>query len=405
LCLALCILSGSPARPRKIVLIAGKKSHGPGEHEYLKTIKLLKVLLDRSPNLHGIQTEIYFNGWPDNPKTLDTADTIVVISDGQDHDESPRVPIFMPERMHIVEKQMARGCGFVTFHFSTFISYEYADQVLEWNGGFYEWDEKRGRTSAIKTVETDVKLGAPGHPVLTGVQPFHFKDEFYYQIRFRHNDPRLRLILQVPVLSPVPEDQTVAWAVERQNGGRGFGTTTGHYFANWRNENYRKLILNAIVWTAGADVPAGGVESTFVEDDEVDRVLHESDSCSDPDRRYGSAKAAWAKSIEPTTSRSADPWLSNSCRRQLRVTRTPSHAFAMRCVPHARSHTPMSAASTTLAPSKATPSFRWNTWMVRTSARSYAASDGFPPTKLSKSRGAFVPDWPPLTRKACCIAI
>ena len=130
--LALVAFFGSAARPRKIVLIAGKKSHGPGEHEYLKSIKLLKVLLDRAPNLRGLQTEIHFNGWPEDPATLDTADTIVVISDGQDHDESPRVPIFTPERMRIVEKQMARGCGFVTFHFSTFISYEYAEQVLEW---------------------------------------------------------------------------------------------------------------------------------------------------------------------------------------------------------------------------------------------------------------------------------
>src|SRR5580698_4399672 len=102
ICLALSTLSGSAAKPRKIVLIAGKKSHGPGEHEYLKTIKLLKVLLDRSPNLHGVTTEIYFNGWPEDAKTLDTADTIVVISDGQDHDESLRVPIYTPERMRIM---------------------------------------------------------------------------------------------------------------------------------------------------------------------------------------------------------------------------------------------------------------------------------------------------------------
>jgi type 1 glutamine amidotransferase len=266
-------VSGGAAGPRKIVLIAGRKSHGPGEHEYLKSIKLLKVLLDRSPNLHGIQTEIYFNGWPNDPETLDTADTIVVISDGQDHDESSRVPIFTPERMRIMEKQMKRGCGFITFHFSTFISYEYAEQVLEWGGGFYEWDEARGRVSAIKTLDTDVKLGSPDHPISNGVAPFHYKDEFYYNMRFRERDPRLKLILQVPALSSVPEDQTVAWAVERKNGGRGFGTTTGHYYENWRNENYRKLILNAIVWTAGADVPAGGVQSTFVEDDEVNRAL------------------------------------------------------------------------------------------------------------------------------------
>ncbi len=270
---AMLALAGNTARTRKIVLIAGRKSHGPGEHEYLKTIKLLKVLLDRSPNLHGVTTEIYFNGWPEDAKTLDTADTIVVISDGQDHDESLRVPIYTPERMRIMEKQMRRGCGFVTFHFSTFISYEYAEQVLEWGGGFYEWDEHRGRVSAIKTLDTDVQLGSPEHPVSNGVQPFHYKDEFYYQMRFRQKDPRLKPILQVPALSAVPEDQTVAWAVERSNGGRGFGTTTGHYYENWRNENYRKLILNAIVWTAHVDVPEAGVQSTFVEDDEVDRAL------------------------------------------------------------------------------------------------------------------------------------
>jgi type 1 glutamine amidotransferase len=92
-------------------------------------------------------------------------------------------------------------------------------------------------------------------------------------MRFREKDPRLKPILQVPALSSVPQDQTVAWAVERTNGGRGFGTTTGHYYENWRNENYRKLILNAIVWTAHVDVPEGGVQSAFVEDDEVDRAL------------------------------------------------------------------------------------------------------------------------------------
>jgi hypothetical protein len=156
--------AGAP-RARKIVLIAGRKSHGPEEHEYLRTVKLLKVMLDRSPNLAHTKTEIHFNGWPEDPKTLDTADTIVVISDGQDHDDSSRVPIFTPERMQIMERQMKRGCGFVTVHFSTFISYEYASQVLEWNGGFYEWDDAMGPVSAIKTLEADVNLGSPAHAI------------------------------------------------------------------------------------------------------------------------------------------------------------------------------------------------------------------------------------------------
>jgi type 1 glutamine amidotransferase len=273
LVLSLCLAFGAAVpRTRKIVLIAGRKSHGPEEHEYLKTVKLIQVMLDRSPNISRIKTEVYFNGWPEDPKTLDTADTIVVVSDGQDHDESARVPIYTPERMAIMERQMKRGCGFVTIHFSTFVSYEYARQVLEWNGGYYEWDDAIGPVSAIKTLETDVNLGSPEHVISRGVSPFHFRDEFYYKLRFDEGG-RVKPILRVPSLSAAPGEQTVAWAVQRADGGRGFGTTTGHFYQNWRNADYRKLMLNAIVWTAGVEVPAGGVQSEFVEDDEVNRVL------------------------------------------------------------------------------------------------------------------------------------
>ena len=50
--------------------------------------------------------------------------------------------------------------------------------------------------------------------------------------------------------------------MERPDGGRGFGFTGGHTHANWGNENQRKLVLNAILWTAHVPVPKNGVEST-----------------------------------------------------------------------------------------------------------------------------------------------
>jgi type 1 glutamine amidotransferase len=59
----------------------------------------------------------------------------------------------------------------------------------------------------------------------------------------------------------------VAWAVERKDGGRGFGFTGGHYHAGWSNDSQRTLVLNAIVWTAKAEVPAAGVVSKFSEDE------------------------------------------------------------------------------------------------------------------------------------------
>ena len=52
----------------------------------------------------------------------------------------------------------------------------------------------------------------------------------------------------------------LAWVVERPDGGRGFGFTGGHFHKNWGDANFHKLVLNAILWTAGLDVPAAGVE-------------------------------------------------------------------------------------------------------------------------------------------------
>jgi hypothetical protein len=57
------------------------------------------------------------------------------------------------------------------------------------------------------------------------------------------------------------ESQTVAWARERKDAGRGFGFTGGHDHWNWGNRDFRTLVLNAIVWTAHGTVPEGGVPS------------------------------------------------------------------------------------------------------------------------------------------------
>jgi len=63
------------------------------------------------------------------------------------------------------------------------------------------------------------------------------------------------------------EKQHVSWAVQRDDGGRGFGFTGGHFHNGWINDNQRKLVLNAIAWTAQLEVPANGVQSTVTKDD------------------------------------------------------------------------------------------------------------------------------------------
>src|SRR6185369_13301409 len=106
-------------------------------------------------------------------------------------------------------------------------------------------------------------------------------DEWYFHMRFREGMQGV-----APILSAVPPEQTmrrgdgphegnpavresvkngelqhVAWACERSNGGRGFGFTGGHFHKNWGNDDFRNLVLNAILWTAKTEVPAAGVQS------------------------------------------------------------------------------------------------------------------------------------------------
>jgi ankyrin repeat protein len=109
------------------------------------------------------------------------------------------------------------------------------------------------------------------------VGPFTIDDEWYYHLRFR---PGIRPLLQAvapadslgqdglrsgnpAVRAAVArrEPQILGWVYEGA-GVRTFGFTGGHYHRNWGDANFRKLVLNGIVWTTGVPVPREGVSST-----------------------------------------------------------------------------------------------------------------------------------------------
>ena len=274
--LAATTLAAEPMKPKKIVLIAGPldASHPAGTHEYEKTVRAFKYCLENASNVKDLRVEAHLNGWPEKPATLDDADAIVLVSSGSDRKESDH-PILVSDRLAVIEKQMKRGCGLCLIHWSTFVPREKAgDKVLEWVGGYFDYESGPAKNGWYSKIQTVTVKATPGrHPITSGVAPFEVKDEFYYNIRFREKDPRLVPILTVPMKGEGDVgDHTVAWAVERNKGGRGFGFTGGHYFDNWANDSYRKLALNAILWTAHVDVPDGGVKSDFPGNREIGLV-------------------------------------------------------------------------------------------------------------------------------------
>jgi hypothetical protein len=58
------------------------------------------------------------------------------------------------------------------------------------------------------------------------------------------------------------EPEHMMWVYERPDGGRGFGFTGAHFHKNWADDNFRKAVLNALLWISKVEVPKDGVQSS-----------------------------------------------------------------------------------------------------------------------------------------------
>src|SRR5919201_5109657 len=77
---ALTVPAAFAAAPaKKLVLLAGKPSHGPMEHEFNAGVLLLKKCLAGVP---GLDVAHYPGGWPDSDKAFEGAAGILLYADG-----------------------------------------------------------------------------------------------------------------------------------------------------------------------------------------------------------------------------------------------------------------------------------------------------------------------------------
>jgi type 1 glutamine amidotransferase len=247
------------AGAKKIVLVAGTPSHAPKEHEFNAGVTLLKKCLDR---VDGVQASAHFNGWPKDPAAFNGADSILLYMDG-----GPNHPLIQGDHLRQFGELMKKGVGLACVHYAVEVPKDKGgSELLQWIGGYYEKDY------SINPDWTAEFKSLPEHPITRGVKPFSIRDEWYYNIRFAPGQKGF-----TPILKATPPDNTrgtpaakehpgreeiVAWVLQRPDGGRGFGLTGAHYHVNWGDDNFRKLVLNALLWTAKAELPANGVQST-----------------------------------------------------------------------------------------------------------------------------------------------
>ena len=255
------------ADSKKLVLIAGTPSHGPGAHEFNAGVQLLAKCLKGFP---GLETSVNLNGWPKRLDAFDGAAGILIFADG-----GPGHPAIQKGRPAFLGQHMINGVGLMCAHYGVEVPADKGGpDFLDWIGGYYE-----DKFSCNPIWMPEYKE-FPKHPIANGVKPFTVEDEWYFNMRFR---PDMKGV--TGILTATPPDKVrdgpyvypkgpykhiqdakgraehMMWAAERADGGRGVGFTGGHFHTNWQNDNFRKVVLNALVWICKVDVPADGVES------------------------------------------------------------------------------------------------------------------------------------------------
>ncbi len=266
--------SDARAADKKILMIAGPPSHGPGAHEHNAGILLLQKCLQGTP---GLKIEVVLNGWPQNPQAFNGVDAVLIYADG-----GVKHVAIQDDNLTTLRRALEKGAGLGLLHYAVEPTLEKGQkEFLEWVGGAFEinWSVNPHWQANFKVL--------PRHPVTRGVKPFTMLDEWYFNMRFVDGMKGVTPLLvatpdasttsrpdghhsgnpHVRALVAKGEPVTVAWGFERPNSGRGFGFCGGHFHENWGNDDFRKLVLNAILWLAKMEVPASGVVSTVTPDD------------------------------------------------------------------------------------------------------------------------------------------
>ncbi len=241
------------ATGKRVVLIGGKKSHGPGEHDFVSGLGEIKQALLTTTNVHGLSVVSFPGEWPADSAALAGANTVVWYFDGIQ--QTPH-PLLNPERRAAFAKLMEQGVGLVCLHQATSLPEDNTSiPLLDWLGACRYGMIDRANVMCAYTQSHGESA------VARGWTSFSYKDEIYPTLRFAPDLKGITPLLTAIAPPEKPVEHTVAWTYERSGGGRSFGFTGLHYVTSMRVEPVRRLVLNGILWSAHVEIPAGGVDS------------------------------------------------------------------------------------------------------------------------------------------------
>lgn len=233
----------------KILFVGKQPDHPFGTHMYLHTCGMLAKCLA----LNGDIETVVSDGWPKDAQVLEGVDSIVVYA-------TPAAEFLLdsPHRDEVV-KVLDSGVGLVTIHWASSVHQENLDRLgatwMSYLGG--TWVSNVG----LHTGKSPLQRPTPDHPICRGWSEYELRDEYYLNPTI--TDEATKLLQVTAAGKPV----VVGWSYERPAGGRSFATTLGHFYDNFQNERFRRMIVNGILWTAKQKIPEGGAKVNLDQQD------------------------------------------------------------------------------------------------------------------------------------------
>ncbi|MBL8764247.1 MAG: ThuA domain-containing protein [Phycisphaerae bacterium] len=238
----------------RLVLIWTEADHPYGTHMYRFECGLLAKCLNQTPGVEAVVCPDPI--WPKNESILDGARGLVFYS------RYAGDIVLSKEHRPRFESLMKSGAGYAALHWSTKAEDRalLTDYLEVLGGAFHSEPGWALETSTRRLEQID-----PAHAICRGWLPYDLHDEWYLGMKFHE---RARPVLRVTLDSG--KSETVAWTFERSlawGGGRSFGSTLGHFHDNFRRAEFRRALVNGVLWSAGVDVPASGARVELNDED------------------------------------------------------------------------------------------------------------------------------------------
>ncbi len=215
-------------KPLKILLVAGPKDHGPGEHDYPAWQRRWTTLLGRADKVTVDVADV----WP-TPEQWQSADVVVMFSAN---------PAWAPERARELDAYFERGGGLVLLHYA--VNGQRAPDELARRIGLATRPGLKYRHGEL---DLDFQAARP-HPITAGYTRLALVDESYWEMIGDESKINV-LATQVEEGRPRPQ----LWTYEPGKG-RVFASILGHYTWTFDDPLVRLLILRGLAWTADQPV-------------------------------------------------------------------------------------------------------------------------------------------------------